>query len=107
MVWLSRITEHSTYAGGMLGPMLVLGAGLGLLFVPIFLVALTRVRDDDAGVASACSTSASRSAARSGWRSLGTVAWSAVASSLDPRRPPRPRRRSTPRAPSAAQQAAL
>jgi hypothetical protein len=30
--WLSRITEHSTYAGGLLGPMLVTGAGLGLLF---------------------------------------------------------------------------
>ena len=34
MFWLSRITEHSTYAGGMLGPALVLGAGLGLVFVP-------------------------------------------------------------------------
>jgi len=26
MYWLSRITEHSTYAGGMLGPALLLGA---------------------------------------------------------------------------------
>ena len=25
MVWLSRITEHSTFAGGLLGPELVLG----------------------------------------------------------------------------------
>ena len=29
--WLSLVTEHSTYAGGLLGPMLVTGAGLGLL----------------------------------------------------------------------------
>jgi MFS family permease len=28
MFWLSRITEHSSFAGGMLGPELVLGAGM-------------------------------------------------------------------------------
>ena len=33
MFWLSRITEHSTFADGMLGPEMLLGAGLGLLFV--------------------------------------------------------------------------
>jgi len=52
MVWLSRITEHSTFAGGMLGPELLLGAGLGPLFVLLFLVGLTKVNNDDAGVAS-------------------------------------------------------
>jgi hypothetical protein len=34
MFWLSRANEHSTYAGGLIGPMLVTGAGLGLLFMP-------------------------------------------------------------------------
>ena len=43
LYWLSRVTEHSTYAGGLLGPTLVIGAGLGLLFVPLPLVALARV----------------------------------------------------------------
>src|SRR6202030_4278209 len=38
MFWLSRITEHSTYAGGLLGPMMVTAAGLGMLFMPITLV---------------------------------------------------------------------
>jgi len=28
MVWLSRISEHSTYGGGLFGPMLVTAAGL-------------------------------------------------------------------------------
>jgi len=50
--WLSRITEHSTYTDGMLGPLLVLGTGMGPLLVLMFLVGLTRVRDNDAGVAS-------------------------------------------------------
>ena len=43
MFWLSRITEHSTYAGGLLGPMMVTAAGLGMLFMPITLVALSKV----------------------------------------------------------------
>ena len=34
MFWLSRISEHSTYTGGLLGPMLVTAAGLGMLFMP-------------------------------------------------------------------------
>ena len=49
MFWLSRINKHSTYAGGLLGPMLIIAAGLGLLFVPMSLVALTRVRNADTG----------------------------------------------------------
>ena len=44
MFWFSRLTEHSSYVGGLLGPMLVTSIGLGMLFVPISLVALTRVR---------------------------------------------------------------
>ena len=30
MFWLSRISEHSTYTSGLLGPMLVTAAGLGM-----------------------------------------------------------------------------
>jgi EmrB/QacA subfamily drug resistance transporter len=82
MVWLSRITEHSTYAGGMLGPILVLGTGLGPLFVLIFLVGLTRVRDDDAGVASSLVNVGQQVGGAIGLAVVGTVAWSAVASSL-------------------------
>jgi len=36
----------------MLGPTLVLGAGLGLVFVPTSLVILNKVSADDAGAAS-------------------------------------------------------
>ena len=52
MFWLSRISEHSSYAGGLLGPMLITALGLGLLFVPMALVSLTKVRNADTGMAS-------------------------------------------------------
>jgi hypothetical protein len=69
-------------AGGMLGPMLVLGAGLGPLFVLIFLVGLTKVRDDDAGVASSLVNVGQQVGGAIGLAVVGTVAGSAVASSL-------------------------
>jgi hypothetical protein len=82
MFWLSRITEHSTYAGGMLGPTLVLGAGLGLLFVPTSLVMLNKVNPGDAGVASSLVNVGQQVGGSIGLAVVGTVAWSAVASSL-------------------------
>jgi hypothetical protein len=51
MYWTSRITERSTYANGMLGPELLLGLGLGPLFVLIFLAGLSKVNPGDTGVA--------------------------------------------------------
>ena len=82
MFWLSRTTEHSTFVGGMLGPELLLGAGLGPLFVLIFLVGLTKVRNDDTGVASSLINVGQQVGGAIGLAILGTVAWSAVASSL-------------------------
>ena len=82
MFWLSRITEHSTFVGGMLGPEMVLGAGLGPLFVLIFLVGLTKVSNNDAGVASSLVNVGQQVGGSIGLAVLGTVAWSAVASSL-------------------------
>ena len=82
MFWLSRITEHSTYAGGLLGPMLILAAGLGLLFVPMSLVSLSKVPNDDAGIASSLLNVGQQVGGAIGLAILGTVAWSAVATNL-------------------------
>src|SRR5215510_2093246 len=40
MFWFAQLTEHAGYAGQLLGPILVTSSGLGLLFVPLALVAL-------------------------------------------------------------------
>jgi EmrB/QacA subfamily drug resistance transporter len=82
MFWLSRVTEHSTYTGGLLGPMMVTAAGVGLIFVPMSLVALARVPNSDAGVASSLLNTGQQVGGSIGLAVLGTVAWSAVASSL-------------------------
>ncbi|HEY1705095.1 MAG TPA: MFS transporter [Trebonia sp.] len=80
MLWLSRITEQSTYAGGLLGPLMLTGLGMGLTFVPLSLVALAKVPHKDTGVASSLLNTGQQVGGSIGLAILGTVAWSAVAS---------------------------
>jgi EmrB/QacA subfamily drug resistance transporter len=82
LVWLSRINENSHYVSGLLGPMLVTALGMGLIFVPLSLVSLTKVADNDAGVASSLLNVGQQVGGSIGLAILGTVAWSAVATSI-------------------------
>jgi EmrB/QacA subfamily drug resistance transporter len=82
LYWLSQVTEQGTYAGGLLGPILVIGGGLGLLFVPLPLVVLTRVADADTGVASSLLNTGQQVGGSIGLAVLGTVAWTVVADSV-------------------------
>jgi EmrB/QacA subfamily drug resistance transporter len=79
MFWLSRISEHSTYAGGLLGPLLVTGAGLGMLSMPLTLVAMNKVDERDAGLASSLRNVGQQVGGSIGLAILGTVAWTVVA----------------------------
>jgi hypothetical protein len=85
MYWLSRLGEHSSYAGAVLGPMLVTAAGLGLLFVPATLVALSRVADSESGVAASLRNTGQQVGGSIGLALLGTVAWTVVANSIQAR----------------------
>nr|WP_308012189.1 MFS transporter [Streptomyces acidipaludis] len=53
MVWLTRIGADSTYASALLGPLLVTGAGNGLIFGMVAATGTFGVAPLDAGVASA------------------------------------------------------
>ena len=79
LYWLSRVTEHGTYASGLLGPSLMTGAGLGLLFVPLPLVALARVGEADSGAAASLLNAGRQVGGSIGLAVLGTVAWTVVA----------------------------
>ena len=52
MAWLARITPDASYLPGVLGPMLLLGAGMGIVFVPLTMASLAGVRPEDSGAAS-------------------------------------------------------
>ncbi|MFE4859737.1 MFS transporter [Streptomyces sp. NPDC056670] len=52
MAWLTRIDPGSSYAGGILGPMLLFGFGMGLNFVTLTLTAVSGVADRESGAAS-------------------------------------------------------
>jgi EmrB/QacA subfamily drug resistance transporter len=53
MAWLSRVTAASGYWDGMFGPMMLLGVGMGLVFVPLTTTSLAGVPPKDSGAASA------------------------------------------------------
>jgi predicted MFS family arabinose efflux permease len=52
MAWLARITPATGYLPGVLGPMLLLGAGMGVVFVPLTMASLAGVHPEDSGAAS-------------------------------------------------------
>ena len=82
MFWFSRLTEHASYAGHLLGPMLVSSFGLGLVFVPLSLVSLHNVAEQDSGIASSLLNAGQQIGGAVGLALLGTVAWTTVANSV-------------------------
>ena len=82
LFWLSRISEHSHYPDALLGPMTVTAVGFGLLFVPLSLVALTHVREQDTGVAASLLNTGQQIGGSLGLALPGTVAWTVVANTV-------------------------
>ena len=52
MAWLWRVTPATGYVSGVFGPMLLLGLGMGLVFVPLTTTSLAGVPAADSGAAS-------------------------------------------------------
>ena len=53
MAWLTGITPSSTYGANIIGPVLLVGLGMGAIFAPAMNAATSGVEERDAGVASA------------------------------------------------------
>lgn len=51
-LWQSSLGEHSGYVDGLLGPAIVMSAGMGLLITPITTTVTSGIADQDAGAAS-------------------------------------------------------
>ncbi|HEX8005808.1 MAG TPA: MFS transporter [Trebonia sp.] len=82
MAWLTRIGPHSGYAPAILGPLMVTGLGLGLMFSTAFNVGTYGVSLRDAGVASATVNTGQQLGGSIGTALLNTIAASATTSYL-------------------------
>ncbi|GAA4517176.1 MFS transporter [Actinoallomurus oryzae] len=82
MVWLTRIGVHSGYASALLGPLMVTGAGMGLIFGMMAATGTFGVAPYDAGVASASINTGQQLGGSIGTALLNTVAASAAAGYL-------------------------
>ncbi|HEX9041804.1 MAG TPA: MFS transporter [Trebonia sp.] len=52
MAWLSQVSPATGYWTGVFGPMVLLGAGMGVVFVPLTTASLAGVRPQESGAAS-------------------------------------------------------
>jgi predicted MFS family arabinose efflux permease len=85
LLWLSRISEHSTYAGRVLPALLILGVGVGAFFVPLAGTAVAGVTDHDAGIASAAYNMFFQIGGAIGLAALTTIASTAIRHDLPSR----------------------
>ena len=96
MALLTRIGPHSTYAADLLPPLLVDGAGLGMVIAPSINTGTFGVAPQDAGVASASVNTGQQLGGSIGTSLLNTLAASATATYLaHPPQPAHPGRRKT------------
>ena len=79
-VWLTRIGVRGDYVGGILGPILVTGVGMGFMFSTALNAGTYGVSPRDAGVASASVNTGQQLGGSIGTALLNTIAASATAS---------------------------
>jgi hypothetical protein len=82
MVWFAQLGPHTGYVDGVLGPLIMTGAGLGMVIAPSINTGTFGVAPRDAGVASASVTVGQQLGASIGTSLLNTVFAGAVASYL-------------------------
>ena len=78
MAWLTGIGPHSSYAGTILGPLLVFGLGIGATIAPAMSAGTAGVEDRDAGIASATVNTAQQIGGSIGTALLNSLAASAL-----------------------------
>jgi EmrB/QacA subfamily drug resistance transporter len=80
--WLAQLGPHTSYATGVLGPIILVAVGLGLVIAPVINTGTFGVAPQDAGVASATVTVGQQLGASIGTSLLNTIFAAAVASYL-------------------------
>jgi EmrB/QacA subfamily drug resistance transporter len=78
MYWLTHLDVDSTYLDGVLGPLSIVGVGIGLIFAPAVAAANADIPPGDVGVASAMVTTSQQIGGAVGTAALSTMFASAV-----------------------------
>jgi len=82
MAWLTGIGPNSSYATSILGPLLLVGLGMGAIFAPAMNAATSGVEERDAGVASAMVNTSQQIGGSIGTALLNSLASSAATAYL-------------------------
>ena len=82
MIWLTQISPHSAYVTGILGPLIITGLGMGLMFSTAFNTGTYGVAPQDTGVASATVNTGQQLGGAMGIALLNTIAASATAGDI-------------------------
>jgi EmrB/QacA subfamily drug resistance transporter len=82
MAWLTGITVSSTYGADIVGPLLLIGLGMGAVFAPAMNAATSGIEARDAGVASAMVNTSQQIGGSIGTALLNSLASSALTSYL-------------------------
>jgi EmrB/QacA subfamily drug resistance transporter len=78
MAWLTTIGVDSSYAANLLGPLIVVGFGMGFIFAAALSSAVAGVEVRDAGIASACASTGQQIGGAIGAALLNSIAAAAV-----------------------------
>lgn len=78
MTWISRLPDHPDYAGHILGPMVIIGGGIGLMLLPLTASATAGVAPRHAGLAAGMFNMARQLGGAIGLAVLVTMATSAA-----------------------------
>ncbi len=82
VLWLSHLTSHSTYFGGLFAPLVLAGAGFGLTFVPMTIAATVGVPHSEAGLASGLINMSRQFGGALGLAAVATIAFSVAHAGL-------------------------
>lgn len=91
MLWFAQLSVDSTYPADVIGPMVLVGLGMGLAFSPAVATATAGVAPADAGVASAMVNTSQQIGGAVGTAALSTIFASALTRYLTGHRSPDPR----------------
>jgi EmrB/QacA subfamily drug resistance transporter len=80
--WLTRIGLHTNYATGILPALLLVGAGLGLIFAPVTQTGTAGISPRDTGVASATINASNQLGGSIGTSLLNTIFASTIVSAI-------------------------